>query len=381
MFSSSRLKIARRRRGLSKAELAARSGINARSLGDYERGASPPEHSTIGVLARSLDFPIDFFLAPEIELPIADAASFRAMSRMTARQRDAALAAGALAIEFARWLDRRFELPTPEVPDLGNIDPEVAAQTIRELWGLGERPIRNVIHLLEHQGIRVFSLVEQCLEVDAFSIWHEGTPYVFLNMQKSVEHSRFDAAHELGHLVLHRHAHSGCIESSELLDEEEDHSASPAIVGRALENEANRFASALLMPRASMLSTVPIAPQLSQLVEIKHSWRVSLSALVYRAHVLDIITEWHYRNLCIELSRLGYRTHEPEPLEIRETSQVLAKVFVELKANGNTRTDIARSLRISTRDLDAMIFGLALAAVDGGDDAPPKPRPNHLKLV
>jgi hypothetical protein len=59
--------------------------------------------------------------------------------------------------------------------------------------------------LLEARGIRVFSLTEPCFELNAFSHWVAVTPFVFLNTMKTAESSRFDAAHELGHLVLHRH--------------------------------------------------------------------------------------------------------------------------------------------------------------------------------
>jgi Zn-dependent peptidase ImmA (M78 family) len=54
-------------------------------------------------------------------------------------------------------------------------------------------------------GIRIFSLAIDAREVDAFSLWKAATPFVFLNGNKSSEHSRYDAAHELGHLVLHHH--------------------------------------------------------------------------------------------------------------------------------------------------------------------------------
>ena len=53
--------------------------------------------------------------------------------------------------------------------------------------------------------MRVFSLAENTKNVDAFSCWRNDEPYVFLNTFKSTERSRFDSAHELGHLVLHRH--------------------------------------------------------------------------------------------------------------------------------------------------------------------------------
>src|SRR5688500_8315048 len=174
MFAPSRLTIARHRRALTKSELAKNAGVSLRSISAYEAGDTEPNDDTLVVLARVLRFPITFFTAAELDEPTATDASFRAMSTMTAVQRDAALAAGALAIEFSLWLDRRFVLPAPNLPDLRDTDPEAAAIAMRRAWGVGEKPILNLVHLLELSGARVFSLAEHCREVDAFSLWrHE----------------------------------------------------------------------------------------------------------------------------------------------------------------------------------------------------------------
>ncbi|WP_254402128.1 ImmA/IrrE family metallo-endopeptidase [Streptomyces sp. AC555_RSS877] len=60
-----------------------------------------------------------------------------------------------------------------------------------------------MVHLLQSHGVRVFSLSPDSLEVDAFAVWRGTTPFVFLNTMETVERSTFDAAHELGHLVMH----------------------------------------------------------------------------------------------------------------------------------------------------------------------------------
>jgi Zn-dependent peptidase ImmA (M78 family)/DNA-binding XRE family transcriptional regulator len=365
MFSPSRLRIARHRRAWTKADLSRRSGISLRSITEYEAGRLAPGEDRLALLARILQFPIDFFTAHEIDEPSADNASFRALSSMTAAQRHAALAAGALAIELAEWLDRRFVLPEPVLPDLRGMLPEEAAQAVRRAWGIGEKPIRNLVHLLELSGVRVFSLAEHCREVDAFSLWRGGIPYVFLNTQKSPEHGRFDAAHEVGHLVLHRHGHGEC-ES-----------------GRHAEDEANLFASALLMPRGTMLATTPRVPSLAQLVGLKRTWRVSLAALIHRLHRIGLLSDWQYKTLCIEISRAGYRTREPDGLEERETSQVLVKALAELRRQGMGRIDVARSLRVPQRELEGLLFGLTMSLVEG-DDGPRATshlRRDHLRLV
>ena len=206
LFNPSRLTLARKRRGLNMARLAVEVGIDPRSISAYEKGEFSPEDDKLREISRVLHFPIDFFFGDDLEQPTPDSVSFRALSRMTASQRDTALGAGAIALSLNKWIETRFNLPSVELPDLGQAEnPAAAAYALRHHWELGEMPIKNMIHLLEAKGVRVFSLAIDAYEIDAFSMWHGSKPFVFLETKKSAEHNRFDAAHELGHLVLHRH--------------------------------------------------------------------------------------------------------------------------------------------------------------------------------
>ncbi len=376
MFFPRRLTIARHRRGWTKNELSKKAGLSVRAISGYERGEMEPSEETLARLARVSQFPVGFFSAGDIDEPTQDHASFRALSSMTAVQRHAALAAGALAIEFSRWLDRRFELPSADIPDLRGADPEAAAEAVRQKWTIGEKPIGNLVHRLESSGVRVFSLAEQCREVDAFSLWRHGTPYVFLNTQKTPEHSRFDAAHELGHLVLHRHGHGGCDGPPSL----EPDAELDATRGRKAEDEANAFAAALLMPRMTLVAMTPRFPTIPKLIELKRVWRVSLAALIHRLHRLRVINEWQYRNLCVEISRNGYRDREVDGIPERETSQVLAKAFAELREHGTTRSAVARALHLPAQELEGLLFGLTVASVEGDSETSSPPR-GQLRLV
>jgi Zn-dependent peptidase ImmA (M78 family)/DNA-binding XRE family transcriptional regulator len=348
-FNPSRLTLVRRRRGVSMTQLAKRIGVEMRSVSAYEKSEFEPERENLEKIAKELRFPIDFFFGEDLPEPTVGAASFRALRRMTAALRYQALGAGAIAFLLNLWLEERFELPQANVPDLSEAGgPEAAANALRQLWGMGELPIKNTVHLLEHKGIRVYSLAIDTLDVDAFSMWHQGTPFIFLNTNKSSEHSRFDAAHELGHLVLHRHG---------------------APQGQYAEREANAFASAFLMPRGSVFSQAPQFAMVDHLIQLKKYWTVSVAALAYRLHYLGILTEWHYRSLYIEMSRRGYRTNEPETAP-REVSQLLAKVFSALRAEGVGKDDIAKDLNVPSDEIDELVFGLALTAVKGGDLTP-----------
>ena len=348
MFNPAQLTLARTRRGLSKSALATATGISSRSIQAYERGAQQPSPATASLLAETLRFPPEFFFAQSAPDIAEGSASFRSLSRMTASQRYMALGAGRLALLFAEWIEHRFSLPKPDVPmlDTGE-DPETAAESVRRQWGLGEQPVGNTVHLLEAHGVRVFSLAEQCREVDAFSLWSHGRPFAFLNTMKSAERSRMDAAHELGHLVMH--------------------AAEGTPQGKEQEGQAKAFASAFLMPRASVLAYAPTFPSLGHIVQLKRVWGVATSALVYRLHTLGLISDWHYRSLNIQLSERGYRTAEPHSLE-RETSQVLTKVLSHLRDRGESLTSIAQELMVHPEDLSQLVFGLTMLPVDGHGD-------------
>jgi Zn-dependent peptidase ImmA (M78 family)/DNA-binding XRE family transcriptional regulator len=344
IFNPVRLTWARRRRGLTKTKLAASIDVELRSVSAYETGEFAPEADKLERIARVLRFPKAFFFGDDLEEPAADTASFRALSKMTAGQRDIALGSGAIALLLNEWIESRFDLPGSEVPDLGrDATPEGAAEAVRKAWGLGELPIKNMVHLLEAKGVRVYSLAIDAVEVDAFSMWRQNRPFVFLNTLKSAEHGRFDAAHELGHLVLHRHA---------------------APNGQQAEQDANTFASALLMPAASVRAHAPRFATIDQLIRLKKIWGVSLAALIYRLHKLGLLSDWHYRKLYIEISSRGYRKAEPDGGP-REISQVLQKVLAALRDEGITKHDIAATLNVRAEDIDELVFGLALTGLDG----------------
>src|SRR5579875_668659 len=354
MFAASRMTLARKRRGRSLVDLAREVGVSAQSLWNYENLRQVPSPQVVESLAAALRFPVSFFTASDIDLLSAENVSFRARSKLLARQRDIALSVGRLAVLFHSWISERFRLPAPDLPSLNKPDPETAAGMVRARWGLGVAPIRNAVHLLEAHGIRVFSIAPEFSEVDAFSFFHEGVPFVFLNTMKTAERGRFDACHELGHLVLHG---QGCDLTRSLA-----------------EREANDFASAFLMPRESVLAHMPASPFIDQIIYGKKIWNVAALALTYRLHDIGMLSDWHYRTACLELGRRGYRTGEPRG-SARETSQLLDKVFRALRSKGVSRTDIASELHLDSNDLNEFVFGLVMTALDGGESRSAQRRP------
>ncbi|MEV0878252.1 ImmA/IrrE family metallo-endopeptidase [Micromonospora echinofusca] len=358
MLTPSRLVVARKRRRMTLAQLAVASGVSVRSITAFENGHKQPSSDTLEALATAMSFPRPFFEGPPIdEIPIGSV-SFRALSKMSALDREAALGAGQVSALINQWNERHFRLPDANVPTLSHLEPEEAAERVRALWGLGEAPIPNMIHLLEANGVRVFSLAADCESIDAYSLRYRGKPFCILNTRKSGERGRFDAAHELGHLVLHA-------------DDRLAH-------GVEAEEQANKFASAFLMPRAGILAQSLHDATPDRILLAKRKWRVAAVALAYRLHDLGLLSEWKYKAVSKRLAQLGFRRGEPGGIT-RESSQLLGKVFASLRHDPG-RISLADELSISTDELNLHVFGLVPIVLDGGRQAGPPGRP-QLQLV
>jgi Zn-dependent peptidase ImmA (M78 family) len=308
-----------------------------------------PKPEVLATIASVLEFPESFFSLDldAQEIPV-DAASFRKLSRTSAALRDSAIASGKLCVAFNNWIESNFNLPVADLPDLdlSILDSEAASLMVRNRWGLGIAPIPNVLHLLESHGVRVFALGQRCREIDAFSFWMEGTPVILVGTHKTAERAIFDLAHELGHLIMHRHL------------------TKPS--GRKEEIEANGFAASFLMPRADIVSSGLYRASLSNIIDAKKRWKVSALSLVFRLHELNLMTDWEYRENCKLISQF-HRRSEPESLP-REHSMILSTVMATMRKEGKTRSQIAiESIGTFQSDLEEFLAGLTMSIVDGRD--------------
>lgn len=343
-MNPTRLSIARRKRGLTKKALAERADMGARTITAYERGEIEASPEATSRLAVALNFPVAFLVdEDDLDEPHVEGATFRSLSRMTARQRDSALASGALGFHLADWIEEGFNLPRTDIPDLGSMnDPEKAADRLRVEWGLGWGPIPSMVQLLESKGVLILSLSGCAREIDAFSIWNGERPFVLLNPSSTAERSRMDCAHELCHLALHRHQ-------------------SPK--KRDVEHEAKVFAGAFLMPKDGVLPTVRRNPSFPSVLKDKRTWRVSALAYVVRLHRLNLITDWSYRSHCIRLSKYGQNEANGIP---GEQSVLLNKILEALRDDGVSRRRLAGELSLSPDDLNDLFRGLVMTGVRGG---------------
>ncbi len=338
--------------GLTKTELAQRVGVTVRTIQAFEADGAPLDRSP--ALTEVLGYREAFFLRPALQALDGEQARFRARRRATAAQRGAARADGAIAIELYEWVAERFRLPEANLLDLDGEPAERAAAALRSAWGRGVEPLPNLVQLAEANGVRILSLPGRSALVDAFSLWRDGHPYVFLSMMKSTERSRFDLAHEIGHLVLHSRGHADGVEA---------------------EREADRFAAAFLVPAESLLPRAGREPAVPQILRLRSHYGVSAFAMTHRLHAVGRLSDWAYRQNCVHLAQRGYRTGEPGGLE-RERSRIFTVALESLRSRGVGIAQIAEELGLDDQAVHEFVLGQAVVMLPGVQGEP-RPAPRH----
>lgn len=346
---------------MTKVALAATLKVTPRAVQTYESEGAPISRGAD--LSAALGLPEAFFALPGHEVVRVEQGFFRARRRATAGQLAAARAAATLAIEMYDQIAAKVRLRTVVLPDLDDQEPEAAAATLRAAWGRGEEPLPNLVQLSEAHGVRVVSLPVDADTVDAFSLWQDRMPYVFLSTSKTAERSRFDLAHELGHLAMHSRVSA----------------AADGLTARELEREADAFASALLMPRRAVLAHSGREPAVPAILRLREHYGVSAMAMTRRLHDVGRLSDWAYRQNCVQLTQRGFRSGEPGGIE-RERSRVFPTAFSLLREQGVTVGDFCRALGITPLDLHSFTFGQVTVAMDGGSASAPLP-PAQLHVL
>ncbi|WP_019632001.1 ImmA/IrrE family metallo-endopeptidase [Actinomadura atramentaria] len=298
-FDGDRLTLARRLRGLRKNQLAQAVGTTPAAIGRYEAGIARPPDPASARLAVALGVPVEFFRGGRASRA-PDAAHFRSLRATSQLERDQALAYGRLAADLVAVLEEAVEFPPPTLPErpvapdeIAGPGPADAARLARAALHPQPGPIGHVVRLLEGSGVIVLVLPRATERVDAFSVGAHPRPLVLFNPAKGdYWRNRFDAAHELGHLVMHADAEPG---------------------EKIVEDQAQRFAAEFLMPAAEIAAELPAVADWDRLAALKARWGVSLAALLYRARTLGVMREPIYRSAMAALARQNSRNHPAPP--------------------------------------------------------------------
>jgi Zn-dependent peptidase ImmA (M78 family)/transcriptional regulator with XRE-family HTH domain len=298
------IRLVRCAQGLSLADVGDAVGKSKQYIQRLESGNDVPTPQLLEALASFLNVETRFFLPGDKQALPDYAFHFRKLMGAKPTDKQTAMATGELFRRVVDFADGTLKLPKVDFPehDIGSPEAaERAAEKCRIHWGLGVGPIGNMVRVVENAGAVVTTFEAAGRGIDALSIAAPRPIVVTNSADASACRVRFDHAHEVGHFVGHVGRPTG---------------------DRATEAEANRFASAFLLPRASFVREFPALRGGTQinwiaLSEMKMRWRVSKAALLYRARQLSLLPEDMYKRALIgHLFAKGERYVEREDNQI-----------------------------------------------------------------
>lgn len=327
------IQLAREARGLSQEALATALGVSQGRVSKIEKDLLFVSDELLDKLCEVLLFPPHFFtqddaiLGPEIaevfhrkrnDVPVKLLHKIYARMEIFRRQVASLLQSTELPENLRRM-------------DVDEYDGRVTlvAQLVRASFRLPRGPIQDLTKTLEDAGVIIVSMDFETNKIDAIARWVPGMPpLIFVNKRTPKDRYRFSLAHELAHLVMHRHP-------------------TPDI-----EREANEFAAEFLMPEQDIRADLRDLT-IAKLAQLKRHWKASMASLLRRAKDLGAITPSRAETLVIEMSRRGYTKHEPIELDPRSERPLLLHelVAIHLKRLRYTEDELAHALRITTDEL------------------------------
>ncbi|MDR1773269.1 MAG: ImmA/IrrE family metallo-endopeptidase, partial [Clostridioides sp.] len=341
-----RIKEARLSRCMSQAELSKITGVSPQVISLYEKGDSKPSPSVLIKIIEELNFPMDFFFQKydnDYNEEDNSIIFFRSNKSRTKKLENACEVKIKWVERVYNILKSYFYMPEINIPDLNITDYESLDDNdienitlkLREYWNLGEAPIGNLISMLQKNGFVISRIEVGSKKVDAFSKWIGDVPYIFLGSDKDCAvRSRFDLAHELGHLILHKNINFEDIKEMDKLEE-----------------QANRFASAFLLPIESFNREV-YSSSIDGFLLLKKRWKVSMSAMIRRCLDTEILTDNQVRYLKAQMTQNGYWHREPLDDTLKIEKPYLFKQAFEVLLDKKifTKDTLLDSLKLNKQD-------------------------------
>lgn len=357
-FVPERLDQALAARGFSAVELAARIGTASTTISRWRNKAQLPSGDMLEKLAAELRVNPEWLTRPLFQGPTRP--YFRgSIAQMKA---DRALLGVRLywLDEVAQQLEQYVDYPTVNIPSIAatrlneitDADIEQAAEACRSLWGLKDGPVADVLLLLENAGVIVAREETGTPRIEGLSSWNRnGRPLVLLCADKgNAYRSRFDAAHELGHLVLHRKIEA----------------PADAAAHKLMESQAHRFAGAFLLPGKGFSAEVAFPVTLQGLLFLKKRWGVSVGAMIMRLVALGLIGDSDYLRLIkLRSAKWGNKQEPNDGDREPEAPRLLRRTVDLLEQEGVVTADALSSLLgLSPRDVESLLglpFGVLSA--------------------
>ena len=367
-FKPLRLTIARCARGLKQNELADQINRSASTISKWENVDYPhsPDEADLKSLSDILNVQPNWFFKPLTNPNSAE--FFRSLRSELTSEREKVAAKLVFAHDIYESAAEHVEFPPVDIPQIeGEADYKLLsmdridkiADQVRAYWGLGDGPIEDLMTVIENAGIIVADDFLVSEKLDGVSRWFDDRPVMLLAKNKETGgRRRFDAAHELGHIILHRNVTRQQLKSD----------------WRLIEDQAMGFASAFLMPSSTFAQSVKDC-SLDALANLKPVWKVSIAAMLVRLRSLNLIEQDEGKNLWKYYSYRKWRGGEPHDDQIDfEEPLNLASALRMIVEDGPADLHIFRSRAgLSKGDLSSLT-GIEEKLLSGIERKKPKLR-------
>jgi Zn-dependent peptidase ImmA (M78 family)/DNA-binding XRE family transcriptional regulator len=340
----SRLKQARAMSGLSlrKLEEAIGGAVSYNALSKYEKGEMMPNSEVLMSVAEATGQSYGFFFRPK-QSEIVDV-KFRRMISKSGKKDSDSIKQKATDF-FERYfeiltilgLENSFKNPLPR-KEIGTLeDAENTADILREKWDLGMEPLANIHQMLEDNRVKVFE-VDADLTDDGFCGWFDGHPVIGIAQhlnQQCLTRKRHTLLHELAHILFKDRLASDISESIEE------------------KKLVPRFAGAVILPAESFrmeLGKSRTSLSLTELIDVKIKYGVSIASIMVRARQLECINESMYKRFWKTYYQKRWNKKEPgdDDYEGDEYSSRFKQLVYRALAEGEiTRSKAAELLSVS----------------------------------
>ncbi len=303
---------------MTKVALSRVLNLSSNAITALEGENSLPQVETISRIVAATGFPREFFFRP-VKWTVQGPVYWRVQRSDAVRSKNKTSQRISWALEAESELSHLVVLPELNLPDVSRFPShwtrwtdeqiELLAEQCRAEWGLGEHPIPDATLALENIGIPVLAFDIESPKQSGFMHWHPdfSRPIVGTNtLETSWSRLRFNVFHELGHVLMHHRSAT------------ETELRTPALY-RQIENQAHRFAAAILFPRNAFLRRVRYC-SLEEFAAHKQEWGLSIMAQITRAKQLQICSDDLAQSLMMRASKRGFRRPLGEPFD--ETHQL-----------------------------------------------------------
>lgn len=332
-----RIKLARESRGYSQSSLSKEmKSASQVLLSKIEKGLANVTDDVLNELCSVLDYPKDFFYKKHDVYPLKHFYFRKNLGTSMIKAKLLESQINIISGNICDLLDAveiEIDLPYTDLYKTG-LSPEQMAQRVREHFNLPKGPIKDIVKVVEQQGIIIHLYdFNVDLKISGVSfITPTGVPVMILNKNQPASRMVFTIAHELGHILMH---FKGGIISEE----------------RDVENEADKFASNFLMPNDEIKSSLYYLND-EKLGDLKRYWRVSIQALLFKARALGNLNPDQYRRWVTKINYYGWRKLEPLEFQNSEPRLLFKMLELHFEELDYSKDELSKMFGLSSFEFD-----------------------------